>query len=155
MHISFICRSKQKYYSQIFIDLKIDQSANSQGTPNFRAPEISCCNDEEKINLIDPQRSNIYSAGIVLYCMMKGRLPFEEGKQEEKIWKESKNYFFKLFNIRRSSKFTNLFSKMCRQDPRERIDVNGVLDHAFLQGDTYSDEELELLLMLNQTILDQ
>jgi serine/threonine protein kinase len=76
----------------IYIDknmkLKIDQTANSQGTPNFRAPEISCGNDEEKINLIDPQRSNIYSAGIVLYCMMKGRLPFEEGKQEEKIWKE-------------------------------------------------------------------
>jgi len=49
-----------------------DPAITSKGTPNFRAPEL--VNKSTK----DPYAADIYSAGILLYTMCVGSIPYSE-----------------------------------------------------------------------------
>jgi serine/threonine protein kinase len=54
-----------------------DEKVLSKGTPTFRAPEV-----KEK-RCLKPKKADIYSAGIVLFGLVTGALPFMENENDQ------------------------------------------------------------------------
>jgi len=102
----------------------------SRGTNSFRAPELK---DDHK-GVFDPKASDIYSAGIILFNLFFGFMPYIEGKDVayinlELLLHESPNGFWdvhkKIHTIVEEvdSEFKKLFESMVCKDPHKRASI--------------------------------
>lgn len=115
------------------------------GTPAYIAPEILRNNGYEGYGV------DIWSAGVVLYTMLTGTVPFKAHKIEElhKLILKGKYMSISEFNNNLdnnnntssnmsnqpiSSEAANLLSSILEIDPRKRITSEGILNHAWIKS---------------------
>jgi serine/threonine protein kinase len=99
----------------------------SCGTPAYAAPEV--INGGECTEKID-----IWSAGIVLYTMLAGKLPFD-ALNIESLTKEIL-YGDPVFPEHFSPDLIDLLMKMLCKSPEERISIAEILVHPFLANES-------------------
>lgn len=95
--------------------------AHSTGSLWYAAPELLCH------DAIVTTKCDVYSAGVVLYTMIYGRLPYHR-----KSVSEMKKLFAAgdlEYPPTASPLCIDLMRKMLEIDPHDRIDVNEVLSH--------------------------
>jgi len=121
----------------------------SQGTRNFRAPEIIAKRCE------DPEAADIFSAGIILFTWKAGFLPFLEKNPElnpSELSRRDKSGFWAKQEQRSKGKidfskdFKDLFTVMVKTDVFERATLEEVKSSKWVSGETYSQEELYSIL---------
>jgi serine/threonine protein kinase len=124
-----------------------DKMINGGGTPNFRAPEIimkKCRN---------PKAADIFSAGIILFALKTGILPYFEDSlinghdlfamlmnDEEKFWKVHEHLVNSSITL--DQEFRELFIGMIAKDPAKRMTIEKIKTSEYYQGPRYSQEEL-------------
>ena len=96
----------------------------SCGSPCYAAPEMILGRKYHGL-LVD-----IWSSGIVLYAMVCGYLPFED-KNNDKLYKKILNGKFELPS-RLSNDCKDLIKKILTVNPKNRIGINGIKNHPFL-----------------------
>ncbi len=98
------------------------------GSPNYIAPEMITKKEYNGIFI------DIWSCGIILYAMIFGFLPFDDEYYDDlftKIKKGHVNFYHKdEFNI--SSDCIDLIKKILKVNPKDRISINDILKHPFI-----------------------
>lgn len=120
------------------------EEVKSRGSKNFRAPEML----SEAVQ--DATKCDIYSAGIIMFALYTGRLPFEESAYENEplnTWIKTKDSrFWKLHELdiekTFSEGFKKLFFAMIAKDPRQRPTIEEIKRSQWYNEDGYSDEEI-------------
>jgi len=124
-----------------------------QGTEFYRAPEV------KQGECQDPKAADIYSCGILLFLFKTGGvLPHTENKRYEDLdlfellnnntetfWKEHSNIQERPASFFDAS-FRELFVGMMHLDPKKRFTLQQVKESKWFQQETYSDEELKLVM---------
>ena len=147
--ISKILNLKEKLYDQC-------------GTPMYMAPEIFLSNKEKGY---EPYPIDLWSAGIALYIMLSGTLPFctkNDLNEKDKFSLRNSiiNSEFKpIENI--SNEALDLLNGLLRKDPKKRFKINDVLNHPWLKNNfnNYNNNNYHLftkaeIVMMNQTYID-
>jgi len=133
------------------VELKKDFMVDHLGVVNYRAPELKfgrCKNF---------RAADIYSAGIILFLLKTGLLPYAEegnstGQALYKLLLEGKeDAFWKLQESRDGmppldDSFKKLFLSMVNPNPKERITIDEVVFSDWMRGSTYSSEELQAIM---------
>jgi serine/threonine protein kinase len=127
---------------------------NSRGTTNFRAPEVA------KGRCIDPEKSDVFSAGLVLFIMKsKGYIAFSEEKIQGMadyylLLKEQKGDFWIEHSILQKKRpdyfeddFKELFFGMTKIEPSKRWGIGDIKSSKWYNGPIYSQEEVETLMV--------
>lgn len=95
------------------------------GTPNYVAPEVL---KEQGYNGL---AADVWSAGIMLFVMLSGCLPFDDPVLDKLFEKVQKGQY------QMSSKFSpgarDLISQMLVVDPMKRVNIDGVIKHPWFQ----------------------
>lgn len=118
-----------------------------QGTKNFRSPQLKNFVAET------PLQTDIYAAGIILFVMYTGMLPYKEDLNHEDLdlWslmRDSENLYWNGFHDIQSQiivddpHFRSLFSMMTRYDHEKRATINDIRANAWYRGTTYSDKKV-------------
>ncbi|KAL9937608.1 hypothetical protein V8E36_003153 [Tilletia maclaganii] len=71
-----ICKIVDFGVSEIFLKPDEENRSKTAGTPAFMSPELCTAGNGDKRAMAD----DIWSLGVTLYCMVVGRLPFEQGQ---------------------------------------------------------------------------
>lgn len=127
---------------------KGDPHILSRGTRNYRAPEI------RNETCMDPEASDIYSMGIILFVLMTGSLPYIEGKiindldlekllrdEDEKFWEFHAN--IGQNNLKLIQSFRELFLSMVKEDCVERATLIDIKRSQWYMGPIYTHDELK------------
>lgn len=100
------------------------------GTPAYIAPEIL------KNDGFQGFSADIWSAGIVLYAMSQGKVPFFAKDVQDLYLMIVKDKYSPLEDV--SSELEDLMSKLLIKDPSKRITIEGILNHPWLKNsDTF------------------
>ncbi|KAJ2798905.1 hypothetical protein H4R21_003742 [Coemansia helicoidea] len=91
------------------------------GSPSYASPEIVC-----GIRYTGPE-VDIWSLGVILYCMLSGSLPFQGATQSEIFAKVASGRFAMPSHI--SKEAQDLLRHILTVDPRRRISMVGILRH--------------------------
>lgn len=108
-----------------------DLKVKSRGTKHFRAPEIIAGTCDK------PEKADVYSAGIILFGLRTGYLPYFEDQMIRdhdlfEILKTDTEQFWKIHEVINpviktlSQEFRNLFCSMVHPDPEQRATVDNV-----------------------------
>jgi len=109
------------------------------GTDGYMAPELL------KAYPYDPIKTDLFSLGVVLFCMVSGFPPYFEHASEKDpyyrffaerrthvYWQCLERKFHKIY----SSEFMSLISGLLAYDPSERIDLETVKVHPFYTSES-------------------
>lgn len=134
---------------------QIPTTAN-KGSPGYRAPEISKGSTE---NLF---AGDVYSLGIVLFIMIVGTPPYNEVEKNgkfvydkfyevlktdvKKFWKAHESYRESDGRPKLSRGFKDMVEQMLKEDPKKRPTVVELEKMPWMQGETYTTEELQAKL---------
>ncbi|KAI9507011.1 snf 1 [Russula earlei] len=99
----------------------------SCGSPNYAAPEVI------RGGLYTGPEIDVWSAGVILYVMLCGRLPFEDDDVQALFTKISQGTYHIPSNL--SSDARSLITGMLAVDPVKRITVPEIIQHPFFQVD--------------------
>ena len=117
------------------------------GTPFYMAPEIH----EKKT--YDGERVDVFALGIILFIMMAQNPPFRVAdRRSDKLYQfitmEKEKFFWKLHGRQLpegeeyfSAEFRDLFEKMMRYNPAERLTIAEILAHPWYQQDACTKDE--------------
>jgi len=139
-------------------DFDVAQNVNddvlfSQGTENYRAPEILM---EDCQNY---QAADVYSAGICLFVLLAKTFPFlEAGSQysnefqnykrfivnPEKFWNRMERFLKNKIHF--SQNLRELFHGMWNLDVKKRFDLNQIKQSRWYNESIYSNEELKVIM---------
>jgi len=130
---------------------KGDSSLSGKGTIEFRAPEVknkTCKNTEA---------ADVYSAGIVLFVLKVGYLPYLEEQSildfdmldlmlncPENFWLAHAEIDQKINEL--DEDFKSLFISMVRKEPHRRASLEKIKSNRWYQGPTYNEQELKELM---------
>mmetsp|Transcript_30520 Transcript_30520/g.27751 ORF Transcript_30520/g.27751 Transcript_30520/m.27751 type:complete len:143 (-) Transcript_30520:1178-1606(-) len=115
------------------------------GTENYRCPEIrskQCQN---------PQKADIYAAGIVLFALAFKLMPFSEGDGLDKALNngENQSIFWKNHPIIKDPQvqknygdLLDLLMRMLSYDPSKRPSCDEILDHKWLNRPVYDEQDV-------------
>ena len=98
----------------------------SCGSPCFAAPEI--------INGIeyDPVKVDVWSLGVSLYCMLTGRLPFDEDTKQE-LYRKIRGCIYKMPHFL-SPAARSLIQELLNLNPHQRPNPTQILKHDFFKS---------------------
>jgi len=124
-----------------------DSCLRGTGTKNYRAPELL----ERAVT--DHKNSDIYSAGIVLFAMMAGFMPYSEDKETTgyellELLKKQDGDFWKILKklipmkISFGKDFKKLFFGMINSNPEERMTIADIKKSKWYKGSIYSEKKL-------------
>lgn len=99
------------------------------GTPAYIAPEIL------KNEGFQGSAADIWSAGIVLYAMVQGRVPFFTKDVQELYLMITKNPYTPLQKC--SHELEDLIRLLLEKDPRKRITGDQILNHPWMRKSEY------------------
>jgi len=103
------------------------------GTPDYAAPEII---------LKRPYcafKADIYSIGVVLFCLLTGILPFDLKKKCDTLYKGLKpSISWDYIKPKLSESCKDLLNKMLEADPDERLDINSVIKHKWFKKNLFN-----------------
>ena len=148
-------------------DLLYDQC----GTPMYMAPEILFSSKEKGYKGFP---IDIWSAGIALYIMLSGTLPFSVKKEESLLELENNKNKKKNMALKQaimysqpkkiekiSPKAKDLLHGLLNKDPNKRLTIEQILNHPWLKGeeDDLTNNKLHLftkaeMIMLSKTYTD-
>ena len=126
-----------------------DWNILGRGTKNYRAPEL------KKDTCTDAFATDIYSAGIVLFNLLTGCLPYNEDHVIEDaslldlLREDLSLYWERLsrYGISLSEDAQELFTSMVRADPVERATLAEVKSSKWYSGEIYTKEQLRKLCL--------
>jgi serine/threonine protein kinase len=125
-----------------------------KGSEDFRAPEV------KKKNNYDIYKADIYSMGIVLFCLKIGNhAPFYESHpQLQRCFYDKRDDYWKFWKSRImhlqgciSESFISLFTGMTREKPEERWTLDQIKASEWYNDETYAKDEISSHMM-NLTI---
>jgi len=99
------------------------------GTPTYMAPEIK----EGKI--YDGRKTDIFSAGVILFIITLGTFPFKEAKKEDKYYsllvegKHDEYWSIMEKDFKLSDDFKDIITKCLSYDPAERPNLEDLISH--------------------------
>lgn len=96
----------------------------SCGSPHYASPEIVAGKNYHG------GPSDIWSAGIILFALLTGRLPFDDPNIRELLLKVQSGKFKMPANL--STEAKDLIWKMLKVDPRQRISIDEILNHPLI-----------------------
>jgi len=113
------------------------------GTRGYQAPELLL---NQKYDL----KCDVFSVGVILFILLAGYPPFEQASKSDKWFKplmQGKiDKFWKAHAkspiCKNNMKAKDLLTKMLCFDPKQRIDMNGIKKHEWLQGPILKQKEL-------------
>jgi len=112
------------------------------GTRGYRAPEIA--ND----TCTNPKAADIYSAGVILFALMTGYVPYDENKQYKgvNLWEllQREDPLFWELHSRHAidDSFKELFMSMVKADPNKRPSLDAIKKSRWCTGPVYNQKEL-------------
>ena len=104
------------------------------GTPVYMAPEII------KGEGYEGPPVDVWSAGVALYIMLTGNIPFNKDKNHDLKYSILNCEFKKIKDV--SDQVNDLISKILEKNPNKRITVDQILEHPWLNN-TNNDEEVD------------
>lgn len=98
------------------------------GSGVYKAPEVMSS------SFHDGFLSDIFAAGVVLFCLVNGFFPFTKASKEDRFWAllqsgKHDEYWKALGNHRLSKSFKELVLSMLSPDPKKRPNFKEVLNH--------------------------
>ena len=96
------------------------------GTPNYIAPEVI----EGKTG--HSYEVDIWSLGVVIYTLLIGKPPFETSNVKKTYSKIKSNSYSFPDNVQISDAARDLIKKVLLKDPKKRLNLDGILNHEFL-----------------------
>ena len=138
------------------------------GTPMYMAPEILSCSKEKGYKGFPV---DIWSAGIALYIMLSGTLPFSikndiDSYIDENDFKKKKNMALRQAIIHNepkkiekiSEKARDLLHGLLNKDPTKRLTCDEILNHPWLNSDDINNQHHLFtkaeMIMLSKTYID-
>ena len=117
------------------------------GTRGYMAPELYTKQP------YDGARVDVFSAGVILFCMLSGHPPFTEAIAADPFYKSlvggRADIFWKYHSKSKpngeafySEEFRDLVASMLALKPTERPSINTILDHPWMKQDIASNEEV-------------
>lgn len=166
--------------SDFGVSLILENNANddkelgkTMGTPAFFAPELCqfVNNRFSMLNEVDKEKSkidnkiDIWSLGVILYCLAFHNLPFN-GNNEFSLFKNIVNDKLKFPQIKENSNTTSedinelkllkdLIKKLLVKDPQERITIKDIKQHAFTTFDMKSINDITNFMNFNKNLAAQ
>ena len=139
------------------------------GTPMYMAPEILLSNRNQGY---EAYPVDIWSAGIALYIMLSGTLPFSLSKNNDSenisMEGERKNNLALQYSIihndpkpveKISAEAQNLLSGLLNKNPKNRITIDEILNHPWLKNCNEDNNKFNLftkaeMILLSKTFVD-
>jgi len=109
------------------------------GTPAFMAPEIISGGGYEGFG------SDIWSLGVVLYCLLTGTLPFRGNSGAELNQNIMKGVFNKEIKI--SEEALQLLERLLEVRPEKRITLKEIWGHPWVAGEVFQEDTVNLMPM--------
>ena len=106
------------------------------GTPVYMAPEILRGNGYKGFPV------DVWSAGVALYIMLSGTLPFNKDKDHDLEYSILNNNIKEIKDI--SDEGNNLLKNILEKDPNKRYTCNQILEHPWLNSNLIDDENPDL-----------
>ena len=106
------------------------------GTPVYMAPEILKGNGYKGFPV------DVWSAGVALYIMLSGTLPFNKDKDHDLEYSILNNNIKEIKDI--SDEGNNLLKNILEKDPNKRYTCNQILEHPWLNSNLVDDENPDL-----------
>jgi len=106
------------------------------GTPNYVAPEVL------KQTEYDGFKSDMWSAGVILYVMLAGRLPFYQKQLAELVAKIKAGDYKIPENVSQES--IDLIQKLLCVDPEKRYTVHDCAKHPWFCEEGWDDAKLNI-----------
>ena len=106
------------------------------GTPVYMAPEILKGNGYKGFPV------DVWSAGVALYIMLSGTLPFNKDKDHDLEYSILNNNIKEIKDI--SDEGNNLLKNILEKDPNKRYTCNQILEHPWLNSNLIDDENPDL-----------
>ena len=145
------------------LDNKNKKLHDQCGTPMYMAPEILLSTKEKGY---DAFPVDLWSAGIALYIMLSGTLPFsihDEDISSINNNNEKKNFALqyaiinhepkKIENI--SSEAKNLLFGLLNKNPKKRLNCDEVLNHPWLKNNNNNNNKYHLFTKAEMTMLSK
>ena len=106
------------------------------GTPVYMAPEILKGNGYKGFPV------DVWSAGVALYIMLSGTLPFNKDKEHDLEYSILNDNYKEIKDI--SDEANNLLKNILEKDPNKRYTCNQILEHPWLNSNLNDDENPDL-----------
>jgi serine/threonine protein kinase len=135
---------------------KANKITSSKGSLGYRAPELA------KGNFEDLFAGDIYSLGVVLFSLVLGTPPYSETEKNGKayfdkyyealrqdikqFWAVHENYRENEGRSKLSKAFKDIIEAMLKENPKKRSNICDLEKMPWLQGETYTKEELKFKL---------
>lgn len=130
--------------------LSTEKTTSTQrcGTPDYHSPELYM--DQE----YSPRGVDLYASGMVLFIMKTGVSPFDFPSEMDPLYRYIAADNFKKFWKKHSKKlndeldifddeFKDLITGILKYNPEDRITMEEMLAHPWMQGETATSEELK------------
>jgi serine/threonine protein kinase len=101
------------------------------GSPCYAAPEMISGQE------YDPQQSDVWSIGVILYAMIVGHLPFEDSNTSQLYRKITSGHFQIPSFVSESAKM--LLGGILQTDPKKRMSVSDIKRSRWYQGLIHTD----------------
>lgn len=111
------------------------------GTWAYLSPEIAewGLNDYQKEFEFAGDKSDIWAAGVLLYCIVSGDVPFEHWGDSRVLYDIAENNIF--WDVDLSPGLRDLLQRILRADPKERLSIQEIFRHPWMKQQSSSEKE--------------
>lgn len=133
---------------------KIESLKTYRGTMSYMAPEI------KKGELYDGRQTDIFSAGVVLFIIVRGIFPFKEARKDEYFYNlivtgQHQKYFNKIKGDYLSDDFKDLIVKMLAYHGRDRPTLEQIKNHRWFTASYDKKKARDELIKKHQEFKNQ